>query len=118
MHRSGGVLPSDYIWVEGAPTWVPVADYLGAKKPAVLPPLSPAPPVPARGASGPPPLPQTEPVREAAEERLIAQVEAGGRFVIYSYCISVFVMTFKLATVDPAGNPTTGITRGRVVACG
>ena len=95
MYRSGSVRPTDLIWVEGAPTWVLVSDYSGSK-----PSTTPPPPLPAAAsgsqptAGAPPPLPPA-PARDAASAELIAEVEAGGRFVIFIYCISVLVMTFK-----------------------
>lgn len=95
MHRAGSVLPSDLIWVEGAPTWVLVSDYSGAKPSFAPSPLPAAGPNPVRSAGGPPPLPPLSSGGDAATVEMVKEVEAGGRFVIFTYCISILVMTFK-----------------------
>src|SRR5678810_756335 len=102
MHQSGQVLPTDYIWVQGAPSWVLVSDYvMPGAKPAAPPPPLPATPTPSstpiRQASanvvGPPPLPQSAaPSYDAETTKMIQEVEAGGRFVIFTYCISVLIL--------------------------
>ena len=95
MRRYGGVLDTDHIWVDGAPSWVPVANYLGPKSAAAPPPLPPASPGVAREAGAPPSLSSAESARDAATAEWVAQVEEGGRFVVFTYCISVLVLTFK-----------------------
>jgi hypothetical protein len=91
MRRYGGVLDTDEILVDGAPGWVRVADYLPTKAPATAPP-----PIPALSAAGwerrptePPPL------SAVPSDDLAKAVEAGGRFVLFTYCISILVMTFR-----------------------
>lgn len=94
MNKAGNILSTDYIWVEGTPTWVPVSDYLGPKPGGAPPPLPAAAPMQTRSAGGPPPLPSSSATGNDAA-RMVHEVEAGGRFVIFTYCISVFIMTFK-----------------------
>lgn len=91
MRRYGGVLDTDEILVDGAPGWVRVADYLPAKAPAATPP-----PLPASSAAGGQPL-LTKPSALSAvpSDELAQAVDAGGRFVLFTYCISVLVMTFR-----------------------
>src|SRR5262245_16118983 len=95
MNKAGNILPTDYIWVEGAPTWVPVSNYLGPKPGNAPPPLPAATPAAPRPAGGPPPLPAASFTPDGDTARLIQEVEAGGRFVIFTYCISVLILTFK-----------------------
>lgn len=95
MSKAGNVLPTDYIWVEGAPTWVPVSNYLGPKSGGVPPPLPAASRLETRPTGGPPPLPTSLAATDDATVRLVQEVEAGGRFVIFTYCISVLILTFK-----------------------
>ena len=33
-----------------------------------------------------------------APEQIVAEVERGGRFVVYQYCFSLLIMTFKRGT--------------------
>ncbi len=88
MRRYGGVLDTDDILVDGAPGWVRVADYLPSATAATPPVISTAP-------SGVrPPLTRT-PLSAVPQDELARAVEAGGRFVLYSYCISVLVLTFR-----------------------
>jgi len=93
-NKAGNILARDFIWVEGAPSWVPVSDYLGPKPGGAPPPLPAAAPMQTRSAGGPPPLPSPSATGNDAA-RMVQEVEAGGRFVIFTYCISVFIMTFK-----------------------
>lgn len=95
MNRNGNVLPSDHIWVEGAPSWVPISDYMGTKAPAGPPPLSTALLVSAPDVRGAPPLPPSSGATDSATVELVKKVEAGGRFVIFPYCISILILSFK-----------------------
>jgi hypothetical protein len=95
MNKAGNILATDYIWVEGAPSWVPISNYLGPKSTTAPPPLPAASPVAAHTKGGPPPLPSSSVAADEATARLVREVEAGGRFVIFTYCISVLVLTFK-----------------------
>ena len=100
MHQAGQVLPTDYIWVEGTPSWVPISNYLSsnpARPAAAAPPPLPAAPAVLAPASpvGPPPLSAAQPTLDGPTNNLIQEVEAGGRFVIFTYCVSVLIMTFK-----------------------
>src|ERR1043165_6034266 len=94
MKKSGQALSSDYIWVEGTPSWVPLSSYAAGNLPAqnrgaaVVPSTAPS-------LSGPPPLPPARPAFDNETTRMIQDVEAGGRFVVFTYCISVVVLTFK-----------------------
>jgi hypothetical protein len=91
MRRYGGVLDTDDILVDGAPGWVRVADYLPPKAPAATPPALPTP----SAVSGQP-LPTKPPALSAVpSDDLARAVEAGGRFVLFTYCISILVMTFR-----------------------
>ncbi|HEY0548120.1 MAG TPA: hypothetical protein VGF13_00880 [Verrucomicrobiae bacterium] len=94
MRRYGGVLNTDEILVDGAPGWVRVADYLPAAKTAT-PPVIATPPSGANRPAGVPPLPIRAALSAVPQDELAKAVEAGGRFVLYSYCISVLVMTFR-----------------------
>ena len=94
MNKTGKILPTDYIWVEGAPAWVPISNYLGPKSGAAPPPLPTALPGETRPSGRPPPLPSVA-APDDATARLVQEVEAGGRFVIFTYCISVLILTFK-----------------------
>lgn len=85
MRRYGGVLDTDEILVDGAPGWVRVADYLPAKTAAASPSVLPTPSTPAQ----PPPL------SAVPSDDLAKSVEAGGRFVFYTYCVSIVVMSFR-----------------------
>ena len=95
MIQKGNVVGQDLISLDDGRGWQPVAEFLAARKapsPPVPPPLNAA-PVPA-GASppvidGPPPAP------DPALAELERAVEAGGRFVIFQYCVSALVITFK-----------------------
>lgn len=94
MYRNGSVRPSDLIWVEGAPTWVLVSDYTGGNPPAPAPPPLPATDSASRPAGAPPAMPSSV-AADQATVQMVKDVEAGGRFVIFSYCISIVVLTFK-----------------------
>lgn len=101
MIRKGNVLPGDLLLAEGQSRWVPVSAFLEAQTPPPVPPVSAPPPVLSAGGlrlaspgggGGPPPL--SPPVADGGTE-LEQQVLAGGRFVLYQYCVSILVMTFK-----------------------
>lgn len=94
MLRYGGVLSTDEILVDGAPGWVRVADYLPSEN-ASTPPVIPAPPSGKSQVPPLPPLPNRPALSSVPQDDLAKAVEAGGRFVLYSYCISVLVMTFR-----------------------
>jgi hypothetical protein len=95
MRRYGGVLNTDEILVDGAPGWVRVADYLPPAS-AAAPPIVSAPPAGAnRSAGAPPPLPARTELSAVPQDELARSVEAGGRFVLFQYCISVLVLTFR-----------------------
>jgi hypothetical protein len=94
MRRYGGVLNTDEILVDGAPGWVRVADYLPSAKPAT-PPIISTPPSGANRTAGALPLPAQTALSAVPQDELAKAVEAGGRFVLYSYCISVLVLTFR-----------------------
>jgi hypothetical protein len=98
MIRSGSVLPTDLIYVEGSPTWIFLSDYL--KGPTPVPAAKP-PPLRSRQ---PPPIPAGQtgaPARGASaalpggDSELERAVLEGGRFVFYQFCFSILVMTFK-----------------------
>ena len=91
MRRCGGVQDTDEVLVDGAPGWVRVADYLPTKAPAATPPALSAQPTVGgeRLPTKPPPL------SAVPSDELAKAVEEGGRFVLFTYCISVLVMTFR-----------------------
>ena len=95
MRRYGGVLNTDEILVDGAPGWVRVADYLPPASNATPPVLSAAPAVRDQGIGVPPPLPSRAELSAVPQDELAKAVEAGGRFVLFSYCISVLVLSFR-----------------------
>jgi hypothetical protein len=96
MLRNGNVLPTDLLFAEGQSTWVIVSDYLNAR----LAPVAPTPPpLPTSGlrvasSAGGSTAIAEPPVVDAAGD-LERQVLDGGRYVIYQYCVSILVMTFK-----------------------
>ena len=91
MRRYAGLLETDQILLEGSPGPVSVAEYLRSQGVALPPPLPPSAP----GPTAVPPLLPEAPQGRGPGEDLIAQVEAGGRYVVFSYCISVVILTFK-----------------------
>jgi hypothetical protein len=91
MRRYAGLLETDQIVLEGSPAPVSVAEYLRSQGVALPPPLPPSAP----GPTAVPPLLPEAPQGRGPGEDLIAQVEAGGRYVVFSYCISVVILTFK-----------------------
>ena len=104
MRRYGGVLSTDEILVDGAPGWVRVADYLPSEN-ASVPPVIPAPP---SGKSRPPSLPPVHnrtALSAVPQDDLAKSVEAGGRFVLYTYCISVLVLTFRRSSEIASPHP-------------
>lgn len=102
MVREENVVPSDQMLVEGNSNWQSVADYLRAQSSAaptaaVPPPLPRQQPPPLPASQRPPPIPAggtiaAPPIVETELERAVLD---GGRFVIFQYCFSVLVMTFK-----------------------
>lgn len=100
MIRAGNVDPTDLLLVDGQTEWVPVSTFLkysgmSPVEPAVEPPLPPSTATSqAAGAAPPVILGNAEGFSD-----LERQVLEGGRFVIYQYCISILVMTFKRPSI-------------------
>lgn len=106
MLRSGNIVPTDLVLLDGAKEWIPLGHYLESRNPgstaAVRSPTPPPRPPAGFRASDTGPGGQllldgkiiagTHGFTAADLER---EVEAGGRFVCYSYCVSVVIMTFK-----------------------
>ncbi len=98
MFQQGGLSATDLVWHEGAPEWMPLSAFL-ARNPAgtALPtPAAPAPPIPtqnpdafARRMAG------IHGVSGLTPENLQIELQRGGKFIFYQYCISILVMTFK-----------------------
>ncbi|MDB6066286.1 MAG: hypothetical protein JWR26_2494 [Pedosphaera sp.] len=95
MLRQGNFSSKDLIWHEGAPDWVTLSAFMAARNSS--PSDEPAPPpIPAQihedsmlrleGIGG---------LDGMTASDLHSELQRGGRFVIYQYCISVLVMTFK-----------------------
>ncbi len=97
MIQAGNVLSTDLLCPEGGTDWVPVAEFQAAHPPK--PKLSVAkPPAMASGDEGPPVIAEGA-VGHAGEYSDVEQaILHGGRFVLYQYCVSVLVMTFKRAS--------------------
>lgn len=95
MRRYAGLLETDQILVEGSPAPVSVAEYLRSQGVALPPPLPPCAPGPTAGTGAVPSLLPEAPQGRGPGEDLLAQVEAGGRYVVFTYCISVVILTFK-----------------------
>ncbi|NOS68426.1 MAG: DUF4339 domain-containing protein [Verrucomicrobia bacterium] len=116
MVRNNQVVPTDLIFIEGGSNWRTVAEHLKADSPPPLPmgtrPLPKGPPPLPKSSpphtGTPPPLPpqgrlarpRTDEACAAADatpamKELEDSVLKGGRFVIFQYCFSVIVMTFK-----------------------
>ena len=111
MLRGGNVLPTDLLYAEGQSDWVLVSDYLQRQGPvagATTPPPVPTfarPPAGGlrlansagcNGAPGAAPgLPPAIPNAGNAAGDLEREILAGGRYVLYQYCISILVMSFK-----------------------
>lgn len=104
MLRQGGLSATDLVWHEGAPEWMPLPAFL-ARNPsgtAALAPAAPIQPVPPRN----PALSQNSDafarrltgvhgVAGLTPENLQLELQRGGKFIFYQYCISIVVMTFK-----------------------
>jgi hypothetical protein len=106
MIRAGNVAPTDLLLVEGQTEWVPVSTFLKYSGMSPVAPAAEPPPLPSTAApaaagglrpaspatvAAPPVIPGNA---EGASD-LERQVLEGGRFVIYQYCFSILVMTFK-----------------------
>lgn len=90
------VVPTDLILVEGKSDWEKVADYLKTgsqpSRPVTPPPLPPGHQTgPASTGVVSPAIP---PFIESTSE-LEQSVLQGGRFVVFQYCFSILIMTFK-----------------------
>ncbi len=116
MLRAGNIVPTDLVWPDGATEWIPLGNYLESLKPKSSLSLSKSAAPPALP-SGTPPVMDAPPVLDdfapsATGQVLLGgkiisgtrgmsaadverEVQAGGRFVMYQYCFSVLVMTFK-----------------------
>src|ERR1700722_9173391 len=101
MLQRGELMPADMTWYEGAPGWIPLSSFMAVHEAASAAPPSTS-PAPPRVAA---PAPQHEAVRRAlagirgthgmTPAELQAEVQLGGVFVRYQFCISVLVMSFK-----------------------
>jgi hypothetical protein len=100
--RSGTVQLTDDVWHRGAQGWVSLATYLAAQQPMPAAGLETSAPKPM---AVPPPIPALPPripvtvssadVARMANDELEREIVAGGRYVIFTYCFSVLVMSFK-----------------------
>lgn len=111
MRQAGQVVDTDLIFLEGAAAWEPVAAFLEKqraqegppplRRPPALPPPLPVLAVRPAGAPGAGSLAEApRPMVRVGDLALPAaeverEVLAGGRFVLFQYCISILVMTFK-----------------------
>ena len=94
--------PTDLVWHEGAPGWMPLSSFMAVQQ--VSGPVVQAPPV-QPAAARPVHVPHSDAVIRALAgikglegmtlADIQAEVQRGGVFVRYQYCISVLVMTFK-----------------------
>lgn len=98
MLRKNEVVPTDMMWSEGWKEWLTVESYLfstGRKSSsAAMPPPLPSkvpPPLPEGSSTKPPVIPGKIEAMNELEQRVLE----GGRFVVFQYCFSVFIMTFK-----------------------
>ncbi|MDB6031363.1 MAG: hypothetical protein JWM16_1701 [Verrucomicrobiales bacterium] len=100
--RSGTVQLTDDVWHRGAQGWVSLSTYLAAQQPApakqpetgVPKPIAGPPPIPVIPPRIPPIVPNSDVARMANDE-LEREILAGGRYVIFTYCFSVLIMSFK-----------------------
>ena len=94
---------TDLVWHEGAPGWMPLSSFMAVQQasgPVVQAPLAQSPPT-----VRPVHVPHSDAVMRAlagikglhgmSMADVQAEVQRGGRFVRYQYCISVLVMTFR-----------------------
>jgi len=104
MLRQGDASASDLVWGEGMPEWMPLSAFLAQNPSGTAAPASAAPiqPVPPRN---PAPSQNSDAfarrlvgvhgVSGLTPENLQLELQRGGKFVFYQYCISILVMTFK-----------------------
>jgi hypothetical protein len=95
MLQQGNFAPKDLVWHEGAPDWVTLSAFLATRTASPSGEAVP-PPIPSRidGASMPR-LAGIAGLGGMSASELQQELQRGGKFVIYQYCISVLVMTFK-----------------------
>lgn len=97
--------PTDMVWHEGAPGWMPLSSFMAVQSASAPMSTSAAPPVAVAAAPRPVHVPQSDAVMRALAgisglrgmslSDIQTEVQRGGVFVRYQFCISVLVMTFK-----------------------
>ncbi|SRR6266404_3253934 len=100
MLRQGGLSATDLVWHEGAPEWMPLSAFLARNPTGTTVPAPAAAPRPAPVAAQNPDafarrLVGVHGVAGLTPENLQLELQRGGKFVFYQYCISILVMTFK-----------------------
>jgi hypothetical protein len=101
MLQRGELFPTDLVWHEGAAGWMPLSSFMAVREAAG--PASAAPPI--QRLAAPAPAQNSEAAMRAlagihgtqgmSAPQLQAEIQRGGVFVRYYYCISILVMTFK-----------------------
>ncbi len=104
MLDRGEITSTDMVWHEGAPGWMPLSSFMSVQAAVGTVSPSAAPPV-HRPAPNPVHMPHTDAAMRAlagikglegmTAEDIQIEIQRGGAFVRYQYCISVLVMTFK-----------------------
>lgn len=92
MLQSGALTQSDMVLIDGASAWMTVSECLKVAGAAVPPPIPEG--AAQRGHSLPPRL-ETGTNSSGGDAELVREIEAGGRFVVFPYCVSVLVLSFK-----------------------
>jgi hypothetical protein len=97
MLWKGALSPDDLVWQEGTPEWMTLAAFKAARQPSSARAIA-TPPLMRQTVAGPAlgaALAGVSGLTGMTSADLQTELQRGGKFVIYQYCISVLVMTFK-----------------------